>query len=173
MFLRAAGLAAALLAFAGDGARAQTTTAYQSGFGVAQKRGYANAGCYAEVFAKHAVVIERPNGRHSWYAASTPAYNAEQRRRCSIDRLADLAERRQARSNAMAAPQGVGAISRAGLRVAAQRGYQGEKADCFARTYATFASAQPIGNGRIGYAIAGRSGRSYSAELYRSCGISR
>mgnify|MGYP003393620646 CR=1 FL=1 len=170
---RAVGLVAGCLMLAGDAAQAQTMSAYQVGLGIAQQRGYANAGCYAEVFARHAVVVERSDGRRGWNAASTPAYNAEQRRRCGVDRLADIAERRQARSNPFAAPRGSGNVNSAGLRVAAQRGYQGEKAACFARTYAVFASPQPNGSGRVGYAIAGRSESSYSAELYRACGITR
>lgn len=169
----AVGLVAGLLTLAADPARAQSMSAYQVGLGIAQQRGYANAGCYAEVFAQHAVVVERYDGRRSWHAASTPAYNADQRRRCGIDRLGDLEERRQARSGPLSAPRSVGNIHAAGLRVAEQRGHQGEKAACFARTYAVFASPHPGPGNRSQYAIDGRSMNSYSSELYRSCGISR
>ena len=145
-------------------------SAYRAGLRVATARGYDNADCYARVFAKHAVVVERPSGRLSWYAPSTPAYNAEQRSRCGVDRLQDLAARRG--SGSLSAPRAQGGGYRSGLRVAAQRGYSGSDASCFARTYATFASLQPVG-GRVTYAIAGSSMHPYSQELFRSCGLSR
>lgn len=164
---------AAMLLLGSNAALAQTVTAYQSGLRVAEGRGYANAGCYAQVFAKHAVVVEKANGRRNWYAASTPAYNAEQRSRCGVDRLADRAARRQTQeAGAYLVPRSRGAYS-AGLRVAVQRGHSGEKAACFARTYATFASTRPSANGRVARAISGRHETAYTAELFSQCGISR
>ena len=147
-------------------ALAQQESAYRSGLGVAQSRGYQNADCYARVFAKHAVVVERPNGRRGWYAASTPAYNAEQRSRCGIDRLEDLAARREE-------PRSRGSVHRAGMGVAAQRGYSGREASCFTQVYATYAAPRPAERGRVNYAIPGRSAHAYSQELFQRCGISR
>ncbi|MGO4173599.1 hypothetical protein [Bosea sp. TAF32] len=153
---------------------AQQGSAYNTGLRVAQARGYENADCYARVFAKHAVVVEKLGGKRSWYANSTPAYNAEQRSRCGIDRLQDLAARRDSeRFGAPGASRARGGAYGAGLRVAAERGYSGSDATCFARTYATFASPHPAPTGRGTYAIAGTSMRAYSHELFRACGISR
>lgn len=162
----------AVLALSGSAACAQTVTAYQSGLQLAQKRGYANPSCYAQVFARHAVVVEHVDRRRNWYAASTPAYNAEQRQRCGVDRLADIAARRQARPAMPSYGVGGGAYS-AGLRVAAQRGHTGPQAACFARTYATFASTRPSSNGRVHRAISGRDETAYVGELRSQCGISR
>ncbi len=149
-------------------------SAYQAGLRVATTRGYDNADCYARVFAKHAVVVERPDGRRSWSAASTPAYNAEQRSRCGVDRLQDLAGRRGAeRFGAAGAPRPRGGVYGLGLHLAAERGYSGRDAACFARNYATFASPQPAESGRVRYAIAGASMHIYSQELFRACGLSR
>ncbi|MFJ5368462.1 hypothetical protein ACIPIA_04490, partial [Bosea sp. CER48] len=114
------GIAAALTGASGP-ALAQQGTAYSAGLRVAQARGYENADCYARVFAKHAVVVERPNGRRSWYASSTPAYKAEQRSRCGIDRLQDMAMRQPARSASRAATGHSPAIAqRIGLTLAAR-----------------------------------------------------
>jgi len=142
--------------------------AYRAGLRVATARGYDNADCYARVFAKHAVVVERSSGRLSWSAPSTPAYNAEQRSRCGVDRLQDMAARRGSGSLQPSDARGF----RAGLRVAARRGYHGSDASCFARTYATFASLQPIG-GRVTYAIAGSREHAYTQALFQACRISR
>lgn len=151
----------------GNSLLAQDLPAYETGIRLAQRRGYDNAECYGRVFARHAVVVERPGGRKSWFAASTPAYNAELRRRCGVDRLGDLRER-------TGSPTGrAGSAYRAGLRVAAQRGYSGEQAACFARTYARFAYETPVAGSPRGYAVAGGSSNAYRAELFRSCGISR
>jgi hypothetical protein len=165
---------AAMLLLGSDAALAQTVTAYQSGLRLAQGRGYANAACYAQVFAKHAVVVEKADGRRNWYAASTPAYNAEQRQRCGIDRLADISARRQTRQTAgYSATRAAGQTYAVGLKVAGERGHSGAKAACFARTYATYASSQPSANGRAAYAISGRHETVYAAELFSQCGISR
>lgn len=153
---------------------AQQGSAYSTGLRVAQARGYENADCYARVFAKHAVIIEKPGGGRSWLASSTPAYNAEQRSRCRIDRLQDLAARQEARrSGAMGAPRPSGTAYSAGLRVAAQRGYSGSDATCLARTFAVFAAPYPNPNGRPNYAVEGANMRSYTQELFRACQISR
>jgi len=154
----------------GGAAFAQDISAYQSGLRLATSRGYDNPECYARVFAKHATVVERPDGRRRWFAASTPAYNAEQRSRCGVDRLQDLAARRGSASSGAAPSKGT--LYRAGLGVAAQRGYSGQDASCFARNYATFASLQTV-EGRVTYAIPGASMHSYSQELFRSCRLSR
>lgn len=159
-------LAASMLA--GESALAQDMPAYETGVRLAQRRGYSNAECYGRIFAKHAVVVEHHSGRKSWFAASTPAYNAEQQRRCGVDRLGDLRQRAAGSSSGR-----TGSVHRAGLRVAAQRGYSGEQAACFARTYALFAYETPVPGSPRGYAIAGRSDDAYRAELFRSCGISR
>lgn len=160
----------AMLTLASAEVQAQSMPAYETGLRLAQRRGYDNPECYGRVFAKHAVVVEHPNGRQAWFAASTPAYNAELQRRCGVDRLGDL---RQRAASAGPSSRGSGAPYRAGLRVAAQRGYDGEQASCFARVYASFAFETPVGNGRRGYAIAGQSDNAYRATLFQSCGISR
>lgn len=153
---------------------AQQGTAYEAGLRVAQGRGYSNADCYARVFAKHAVIVEKASGRRGWYATSTPAYNAEQRSRCGIDRLEDLAARREARRFAApGAPRPRGGVHSLGMKVAAERGYTGSQASCFARVYATYASPQPAERGRVQYAISGASMRVYSQDLFQRCGISR
>ncbi|QEL23021.1 hypothetical protein FQV39_10920 [Bosea sp. F3-2] len=150
---------------------AQQGSAYSAGLRVAQARGYENADCYARVFAKHAVVVEKPNGRRGWYAASTPAYNAEQRSRCGIDRLQDLAVRQMARGSGRASGTGhsPAIAQRIGLALAARHGYSGSNAACFARTYATYASPQPSQNGRIMYGVSGASEHVFAQELTRSC----
>jgi hypothetical protein len=166
---------AAMLLLCSNAALAQTVTAYQSGLRIAQGRGYANAGCYAQVFAKHAVVVEKANGRRNWHAASTPAYNAEQRSRCGVDRLADIAVRRQARvsgGNRYAGPRSQGGAYVMGVRIAAQRGYSGERAHCFARVFTSHAVFRPSPlrsgvvdwNAPIGPAMRG--------EMQSQCGIS-
>lgn len=139
-------VAIAALALGSSAASSQTITAFQSGLRLAQKRGYANAECYAQVFAKHAVVVERASGNRGWFAASTPAYNAELRRRCGVDRLADLAARKPARvagRNTYVGPQTQGGAFLTGRRIAAQRGYSGDKAACFARVFAEHATFRP------------------------------
>ncbi|MBN9450594.1 MAG: hypothetical protein J0I42_01480 [Bosea sp.] len=161
-------------AWLNEPALAQQGSAYDAGLRVAQRRGYANADCYARVFAKHAVVIERPGGGRGWHASSTPAYNAEQRSRCGIDRLEDLAARREAgRFAAPGAPRPRGGIHGLGMKVAAERGYSGSQATCFARVYATYASPQPAPSGKVTYAIAGASMHAYTQDLFQRCGISR
>jgi len=155
-------------------ASAQQGSAYGVGLRIAQMRGYASADCYARVFAKHAIVVENDRGQRGWRAPSTPAYNAEQRSRCGVDRLQDLAMRRGAeRFGAAGSPRPRGGVYGLGLKVAAERGYSGSDAACFARTYATFASPHPAPRGHVTYVIAGASMHSYSQELFRACGISR
>ncbi len=158
----------------GGVASGQTVTAYQSGLSLARSRGYENPECYARVFAKHAVVVEKGGGRRGWFAPSTPAYNAEQRARCGIDRLTDMAARREAqRFAAPGAPRIRGGLYGAGLRVAAERGYSGADAACFAKTYAVYATPQPAPSGQVKYAIPGASHRAYAQELFGNCRISR
>jgi len=167
------GISFAVACLAGP-ALAQQGSAYSAGLRVAQGRGYANADCYARVFAKHAVVVEKASGRRGWYAVSTPAYNAEQRSRCGIVRLQDIAARREAeRFAAPGAPRMRGGMHGAGMRVAAQRGYGGSEANCFARVYAVYASPQPASRGTVKYAISERSLHAYTQELHQRCGISR
>ncbi len=167
-------MALAALTVTSESALAQNLTAYESGLRLAQRRGYANAECYGRVFAKHAVVVEDPSGRRAWQAASTPAYNAEQRRRCGVDRLTDLAERRQAQqTSSLLAPRIGRSAYRAGLNLAAKRGHTGSNASCYARTFARFASASPSENGAATYSVYGLSMNAYTAELFRNCGISR
>lgn len=156
-------------------ALAQQGSAYDVGLRLAQGRGYANADCYARVFAKHAVVVEKQNGRRSWYASSTPAYNAEQRSRCGIDRLADLAERRQGAQRptgqSLAGPSPQDGAYRHGLRIARQRGYSGSKAHCLANVFKSHATFQPSPlragvvdwSATISHALRG--------EMYSQCGI--
>lgn len=144
----------------------QEMSAYRVGLGIAQQRGYANADCYARVFASHAVIVERQDGRRGWRAASTPAYNAEQRSRCGVDRLQDLAARRQAR------PDGAGSIPyRIGLGLAARRNVYGASGACYARLFATYASRQPSGDRTIRYGMSSQTERVFGQDLQRSCGL--
>ncbi|HEV2513366.1 hypothetical protein [Bosea sp. (in: a-proteobacteria)] len=160
---------AALLA-AGESALAQDMPAYETGVRLAQRRGYDNADCYGRVFAKYAVVVENPNGRRSWFAASTPAYNAEQQRRCGVDRLGDLRQRRQ--QSAPVTSQYRGGAYQAGLRIAAARGYSGPAAACFARVFANQASVGPSSL-RAGQMTWGAYlTPSIRGEMHRQCGIS-
>lgn len=76
--------------FASDQAAAQTSGAYQTGLRIAQARGVADTACYAQVFARHARLVEDGYGRRSWLAASTPQYNNELARRCGFDRRAAI-----------------------------------------------------------------------------------
>lgn len=152
----------------GGPALAQQGSAYSAGLRVAQARGYENADCYARVFAKHAVVVEKPNGRRGWYAASTPAYNAEQRSRCGIDRLQDMAVRQTARGGG-GTGHSPAIAQRIGLGLAARHGYSGSNAACFARIYAVYASPQPSQNGRVMYGVSGASEHVFAQELMRSC----
>ncbi|WNJ88916.1 hypothetical protein [Bosea sp. 685] len=163
---------AAMLLLGSDAALAQTVTAYQSGLRIAQGRGYANAGCYAQVFAKHAVVVERADGRRNWHAASTPAYNAEQRSRCGIDRLADVSSRRAMRATAMRPARPASSAYATGLQVASEYGHGGSRAACFARVFSTYASTSQRRDGRVYYIVEGRSVPVYALELRSSCGIS-
>ncbi len=162
-----------MLVLAGGGAWAQTVTAYESGLRVAQRRGYGNAECYARVFARHAVVVEKVDGRRNWYAASTPAYNAEQRSRCGIDRLADISSRRAMRGSAIRPARPTRSAYATGLQVAAERGHGGQRAVCFARIFSSYASASQRPDGRVHYVVEGRSVSVYALELQSSCGISR
>ncbi len=147
-------------------AYAQDGAAYRVGLRVAESRGYQNADCYARVFARHAVVVESPDGRRGWRAASTPAYNAEQRSRCGVDRLQDLAARRQARAD------GAGSVAyRIGLGLAAQRNIYGASGACFGRVFAAHASQQPSPDRRIRYGVSGASEHVFARELQRSCGL--
>ena len=164
---------AAMLLVGSNAALAQTVTAYQSGLRIAEGRGYANAGCYAQVFAKHAVVVEKADGRRNWHAASTPAYNAEQRQRCGIDRLADISSRRTMRATAIRPRRPAGSAYATGLQVAAERGHGGERAACYARIFSSYASASQRPDGRVHYVVEGRSVPVYALELQSSCGISR
>lgn len=134
-------MALAALLVVGESALAQDMPAYETGVRLAQRRGYDNPECYGRVFAKHAVVVEKPNGRKSWFAASTPAYNAEQQRRCGVNRLGDLRQRRQ--QPGPVTSQYRGGAYQAGLRIAASRGYSGAVAACFARVFANQASVGP------------------------------
>jgi hypothetical protein len=147
-------------------AHAQDDTAFRIGFRIAQARGYDNADCYARVFARHAVLVERPDGRRGWRAASTPAYNAEQRSRCGIDRLQDVATRSPARMDA------VGSIPyRIGLSLAAHRHIWGASAKCFARTFETYAVRRPAPGQQVTYGLPGASEHVFGQELRRSCGL--
>ncbi|MGO4674746.1 hypothetical protein AB4Z40_17785 [Bosea sp. 2YAB26] len=167
--------AIAALALGSSAASSQTITTYQTGLRLAQKRGYANAECYAQVFARHAVVVEKASGNRGWFAPSTPAYNAELRRRCGVDRLADLAARKPARiagRNTYAGPQTQGGAYLAGTKIAAQRGYSGDKVACFARVFAEHATFRPspIRTGFVDWSA--NLGPAITGEMQSQCGIS-
>jgi hypothetical protein len=141
---------AALVLCTADIAQAQTRTAYQVGVSVAQTRGNANTDCYARVFARHAVAVVYPNGSRGWSAASTPTYNNELRQRCGVDRLGDMAAKRQQAPRAAR-----GNTHSGGLRLAGQSGYTGANAACFAKVYSNYASQYPRAGGPNTVAIAG------------------
>ncbi len=147
-------------------AQAQDDSAFRIGLRIAQARGYDNAECYARVFARHAVIVERLDGRRGWRAASTPAYNAEQRSRCGIDRLQDRATGSPARVDA------AGSIPyRIGLSLAAHRQIWGASAKCFARTFATYAVRQPTPGRETRYGLPGATEHVFAQDLQRSCGL--
>ncbi|MDR6872054.1 hypothetical protein J2Y55_003070 [Bosea sp. BE125] len=148
-------------------AAAQEQSAYRVGMKIAQGRGYDNADCYARVFARHAVAVERESGRRGWHAASTPEYNAEQRSRCGIDRLQARTPRRQAQAD------GAGSIPyRIGLGLAAHRDIYGASGRCYARIFETFASRVPSPDRNIRYGVFGAAEQGFARELQRSCGLS-
>jgi hypothetical protein len=163
-------MALAALLVAGESAVAQDLPAYETGVRLAQRRGYDNADCYGRVFARHAVVIEKPGGRRSWFAASTQAYNAELQRRCGVDRLGDLRQRRQ--QPGPVTSQYRGGAYQAGLRIAAARGYSGPAAVCFARVFANQASVGPssLRAGRMTWGA--YLTQSIRGEMHRQCGLS-
>jgi hypothetical protein len=163
-------MALAALLCAGESALAQDMPAYETGVRLAQRRGYDNAECYGRVFARHAVVVEKPGGRRSWFAASTPAYNAELQRRCGVDRLGDLRQRRQPPNSVTS--QYRGGAYQAGMRIAASRGYSGAVAACFARVFANQASVGPssLRAGRMTWGA--YLTPSIRGEMHRQCGIS-
>lgn len=146
-------------------ALAQDRSAYEVGLRLAQSRGYENTDCYARVFAKHAVVVEKANGRRGWYAASTPAYNADQSSRCGINRLERSAHREKPAGGAGSIPY------RIGVSLAAQRGIYGPSASCFARVFEANASRQPSPDRKIRYGISGRDMDSFNREVQRRCGL--
>lgn len=147
-------------------AEAQDDSAYRIGLRIAQARGYDNVECYARVFAKHAVVVERSDGRRGWRAVSTPAYNAEQRSRCGVDRLQAIDGRDPARMGA------AGSIPyRIGLSLAAQRQVWGASAKCFARTFATYAVKMPAPRPQTRYGLPGAIEHVFAQDLQRSCGL--
>lgn len=163
-------IALAALVLAEEGALAQSMSAYETGVRLAQRRGYDNVECYGRVFARYAVVVERADGRRGWLAASTQAYNAELQRRCGVDRLGDLRQRRQ--QSGPVTSQYRGGAYQAGLRIAAKRGYSGPAAACFARVFANQASVGPssLRAGRMTWGA--YLTPSISGEMHRQCGIS-
>lgn len=158
-------------------AAAQTKTARQVGLEVAARRGVSNPVCYATVFAKHARVVENANGARGWNAQSTPAYNAELRSRCGVDRLAIMrgenatgSRQRGSRLVVNTSAQPGNSAYAAGYRLATQRGYANK--DCFARWYARNASPMPvtIPGATVQYAIWGRHHNRH--DLWQECRIS-
>ncbi len=177
--------ASALAVCTANVVQAQTKTAYQVGVDVAQKRGYSNSDCYARVFARHAVAVVYPSGSRGWSAASTPAYNNELRQRCGVDRLGDMAAKRQQAPRLASAPQrqltSRGAVEApqtrsgayaTGLAIAHQRGHAGAKANCYARVFVSHAYYRPNPNkvGVVGWAAT--IGPAYQGEMFSQCGIS-
>lgn len=149
-------------------ALAQDRSAYEVGLQIAQRRSYGNSDCYARVFARHAVVVERASGRLGWHAASTPAYNAEQISRCGVDRRQRVAIQRQRPDNA------AGPVPyRIGLGIAAQRGFYGPSGRCFARVFQGSASQQPSADRNIRYGISGQDMPAFNRELQLRCGLSQ
>ena len=147
-------------------ASAQTKTARQVGLDVAAQRGVPNPDCYARVFEKYARVVERANGTRSWNAQSTPAYNAELKSRCGVDRLAIL------RATPSAASGSSRGAYRAGLKLAGDRGYQGAQAQCFAGVYQAHAARTATPVGKTGNWYSAPVGPSYVGELWNKCQIS-
>lgn len=178
--------ASAFVVCTGTIAQSQTRTAYQVGVNVAQKRGYTNTDCYAKVFAKHAVAVVYSNGSRGWSAASTPAYNNELRQRCDVDRLGDMAAKRQQAPRLTSGPQQVPRTSNGpaeapqtragayatGLVIARQRGFSGNQANCYARIFVThaFYNPHPLKTGVVGWVA--NIGPAFRGEMFSQCGIS-
>jgi hypothetical protein len=148
-------------------ASAQSQSAYQAGIGVATQRGVSNRDCYASVFAKHARVVENANGGRFWSAQSTPAYNAELRRRCGVDRL-ELVRTTPTRS-VRGAQASRGELYGAGLGIARSRGYPNP--DCYARIFSQHAGLTNDINGRR--RVGTPTSQAFVGELWNQCRISR
>jgi hypothetical protein len=153
-------------AFCPADAFAQRETRMQTGLRVAHSRGAPNPQCYARVFARHAVVVENASRERRWFAASTPAYNADMQRSCGVDRLA-LRSAQPVRS-ARLSPQGhtnAGAYN-AGYRIAQRQGYSNP--DCFARVFTRYASPMQSPARGIWYSY---NAPAVMADARQSCGV--
>jgi hypothetical protein len=58
-----------------------------------------------------------------------------------------------------------------GMRIAQRRGHSGEKAQCYADVFGTYAALSPRRRWVIPRSRGNQTARSYRIELYRKCGI--
>lgn len=139
-------LVLAMLTLASGDLRAQGASAHKIGLAVAKHYGIPNPSCYADVFAKYAQLTPRPDGKIDWFVPSTPAYKADLRRRCGIDRVPTSMSESPSGPTAREASRGTGVNRTAyqsGLLAAAQRGFAGAQAHCIARVFTRYASPSP------------------------------
>ncbi len=61
----------------------------------------------------------------------------------------------------------------AGLKTASLRGYSGDKAECYATTFASFARLSPRHRWLVGGRYSGRQMTTFRNTLFKDCGISR
>ncbi|MGL4636044.1 MAG: hypothetical protein ACRCWF_08690 [Beijerinckiaceae bacterium] len=151
---------------------AQTKTSYQAGMDVARKRGVSNPSCYAGVFARHAIVVENTSGNRNWSAPSTPAYNADMRRKCGVDRLALVRSqdvpRGYSRSQVSSSGHSNAGAYQAGLNGAKRYGYSNP--ECYARVFARYASPT-TSQGRSGTWYSYNPTPAFQSELRQQCNI--
>lgn len=139
--------ALAALTLASTEVRAQDATAHRIGVAVAKHYAIPNPTCFVQFFAKHALLTRRADGKTiSWFLPTSPALEAELRRKCGIDQLPGSMQKTPSGPTAREANRGTGVNRTAyqsGLRAAAQRGFSGVQAHCIARVFARYASLGP------------------------------
>lgn len=166
-------LVLAMLTLASGDLRAQGASPHKIGLAVAKHYGIPNPACYAQFFAKYAQLTPRADGKTSWYIPSTPALDAELRRKCGIDQIPAAMQRSPSGPTAREASRGTGVNRTAyqsGLLAAAQRGFSGAQAHCIARVFVRYASPSPSPY-RAGvvdwYAVPSAA---FQEEMRRECG---
>ncbi len=137
------------------------------------------------------MIVEKVRGGREWSAPATPAYNADMQRTCGVDRMALVRAQRQTRvayapanngSRVFTPGGGVSAgpsfgggaresAQSAGLRLAAQRGYSGQTASCYASVFVRHAQLVP--DHARGTRWDAYTTSSYTQELWRNCGVGR
>lgn len=138
-------MAVTLLAPAG--AQAATLSAYDTALQGGAKRGYSGEqrSCYARVFARHA--SPTPEGR--WIAKIVPSYTTELWNECRLALPASSGQKPTAYQT--------------GLKIAAERGFSGERRECVARVFTRYATLNA--QGRWSALLV----PSFQAELWSEC----